>query len=215
MAVKYNVNVIAGSHFVVEEGTLYNIAYLFGRDGSIGKQYKLHITPSEKKWWGVTPGNKVEVFDTDCGKVAIQICCATSSSPRRPARRTEGGPNHLRPLQHRHPSRLSPCQACAQARCIENHLYVATSGCTGNLPFVENADIHYAQSGIYTPADIEFARDAIAAECNPNVETMIIHDLDVDLLRHHRESGSVQNWNDRRTDFYGALHRKRPGPLAV
>jgi predicted amidohydrolase len=79
---------------------------------------------------------------------------------------------------------------------------VAISGCTGNLPFVENADIHYAQSGIYTPADIEFARDAVAAECNPNVETMIIHDLDVDLLSHHRQAGSVQNWNDRRTDLY-------------
>lgn len=74
MAVRYDVNVIGGSQFVVEHDTLYNISYLFGRDGSIGKQYKIHITPSERKWWGVTPGDKVEVFDTDCGRVAIQIC---------------------------------------------------------------------------------------------------------------------------------------------
>ena len=74
MAVKYDVNVIGGSHFVVEEGVLYNISYLFRRDGTLGKQYKIHITPSEKKWWGVSPGEKVEVFETDCGTIAILVC---------------------------------------------------------------------------------------------------------------------------------------------
>jgi len=65
LAVKYNVNVIGGSHFTVEDGKLYNIAYLFRRDGTLGKQYKLHITPIERKWWGVQGGKHVEVFDTD------------------------------------------------------------------------------------------------------------------------------------------------------
>ncbi len=74
MAVRYDVNVIGGSQFVIEHDTLYNVSYLFQRDGAIGKQYKIHITPSERKWWGVNPGNRVEVFDTDCGRVAIQIC---------------------------------------------------------------------------------------------------------------------------------------------
>ena len=74
MAVKYNVNVIGGSQFVVENEILYNISYLFRRDGTLGKQYKIHITPSERKWWGVSPGDVVNVFDTDCGKIAILIC---------------------------------------------------------------------------------------------------------------------------------------------
>ena len=74
MSVKYDINVIGGSHFVIEQDTLYNVAFLFQRNGSINKQYKLHITPSEKKWWGVTGGNKLEVFDTDCGRIGIQIC---------------------------------------------------------------------------------------------------------------------------------------------
>jgi predicted amidohydrolase len=73
MAVKYNVNIIGGSTFAIEEGSLYNIAYLFRRNGTLGKQYKLHITPSERKWWGVKPGSTVEVFDTDRGKVSILI----------------------------------------------------------------------------------------------------------------------------------------------
>ena len=61
-------------------------------------------------------------------------------------------------------------------------------------------------SAIYTPADAEFARDAIAAECNPNIETLIIHDVDTELLRRHKSSGSVQNWNDRRRDVYKVVY---------
>ncbi len=74
LSVKYNVNVIPGTHFVIENDKLYNVAYLFGRNGTIGKQYKLHITPSERRWWGVEPGTRLEIHDTDCGKVAICIC---------------------------------------------------------------------------------------------------------------------------------------------
>ncbi|MEZ6048880.1 MAG: GNAT family N-acetyltransferase [Planctomycetaceae bacterium] len=202
MAVKYDINVIGGSQFVIEHDKLYNISYLFKRDGSIGKQYKIHITPSERKWWGVVPGDRVEVFDTDCGVIAIQICYDIEFPELTRIAAQKGAQIIFVPFNTDTRHGYLRVRHCAQARCIENHLYVAISGCTGNLPFVENADIHYAQSGIFTPADAEFARDAVAAECNPNVETVIIHDLDFEQLRRHKESGSVQNWNDRRRDLY-------------
>jgi predicted amidohydrolase/ribosomal protein S18 acetylase RimI-like enzyme len=208
MAVRYDVNVIGGSQFVVEHDTLYNISYLFGRDGSIGKQYKIHITPSERKWWGVTPGDKVEVFDTDCGRVAIQICYDIEFPELTRIAAHKGAQVIFVPFNTDTRHGYLRVRYCAQARCVENHLSVAIAGCTGNLPFVENADIHYAQSGIFTPADAEFARDAIAAECNPNVETVIIHDVDLEQLRHHREAGSVQNWNDRRRDLYQVTYEE-------
>ena len=91
---------------------------------------------------------------------------------------------------------------CAHARCIENHCYVVVAGATGNLPSVDAADIHYAQSGIYTPSDIAFDRDGVAAECTPNVEMVVIHDLDLNQLAHHKQFGTTRNWLDRRTDLY-------------
>ena len=97
---------------------------------------------------------------------------------------------------------------CALARCVENHIYVAVSGCTGNLPFVENSDLHYAQCAVFTPADAEFSRDAIGAESQANIETMIIHDVDVELLRRHKRQGDVQNWNDRRRDLYKIVYQE-------
>jgi predicted amidohydrolase len=208
MAVKYDLNVIGGSQFVVEHDMLYNTAYLFGRDGSIGKQYKIHITPSERRWWGVNAGNRVEVFDTDCGPVAIQICYDIEFPELTRIAAQKGAQIIFVPYNTDTRHGYLRVRHCALARCVENHLYVAISGCTGNLPFVENADIHYAQSGIFTPADAEFARDAVAAECNPNVETVIIHDLDFEQLRRHRETGTVQNWNDRRRDLYRIVYQE-------
>lgn len=207
-AVKYNVNVIAGSQFVVEDNTLYNVAFLHHRDGGIDKQYKLHITPSERRWWGVTGGDRLDVFDTDCGKISIQICYDIEFPELSRIAAAQGAELIFVPYNTDTRHGYLRVRHCAQARCVENHCYVAISGCTGNLPFVENADIHYAQSGIFTPADIAFARDAVAAECNPNVETVIIHDVDLEMLRYHREEGSVQNWKDRRTDMYAVKYRK-------
>ncbi len=163
---------------------------------------------AKERWWGVSPGDRVEVFDTDCGVIGIQICYDIEFPELSRIASQKGAQIVFVPFNTDTRHGYLRVRNCAQARCVENHLYVAISGCTGNLPFVENADIHYAQSGIFTPADAEFARDAVAAECNPNVETVIIHDLDFEQLRRHRESGTVQNWNDRRLDLYRVVYQE-------
>lgn len=208
LAVKYDVNIVGGSQFTVEDGYLYNVAYLFRRDGTLGKQEKIHITPSERKWWGVTPGRKVNVFDTDCGAIAILICYDIEFPELVRIAAQKGAGIIFVPFNTDTRQGYLRVRHCALARCVENHVFVAVAGSTGNLPFVENSDIHYAQSAIFTPADAEFARDAIAAECNANIETMIIHDVDVEQLRRHRDGGSVQNWNDRRRDLYKIVYRE-------
>ncbi len=215
LAVKHDTNIIGGSQFVVEDDLLYNVAYLFRRDGSIGKQYKIHITPSERRWWGVTGGNALEVLDTDCGPVSIQICY-DSEFPELSRMAVDRGANIIFvPYNTDTRNGHLRVRTCAHARCIENHVYVAISGCTGNLPFVDNADIHYAQSAIFTPCDVMFAREGIGAEANANVETVVMHDVDLEMLRRHRQSGSVQNWNDRRIDLYRVHYRYGESEYAV
>lgn len=202
LAVSYHVNIIGGSNFAIEDDKLYNIAYLFRRDGTIGRQYKIHITPAEWRWWGVTGGNKVEVFDTDCGRIAIFICYDIEFPEIVRIAAKKGAQILFVPFNTDERYGYLRVRNCAMARCIENHVYTVLSGCTGNLPQVKNADIHYAQSGIYTPADIPFSPDAIAAECTPNIETIVMKDLDIELLRRHRYQGTTQNWRDRRRDLY-------------
>lgn len=210
MAIRYNVNIIGGSQFTVEEDLLYNVSYLFRRNGELGRQYKIHATPNEKKWWGVSQGSKVQVFETDRGKIAILICYDIEFPELARIAVAKGANIIFCPFNTDERYGYLRVKHCAQARAIENQVYVATSGCTGNLPFVENADVHYAVSGIFTPSDFPFARDAVASESTPNIETMIIHDVDVELLRRHRLSGTVRTWNDRRTDLYKVVF-KDPG----
>jgi predicted amidohydrolase len=202
MAIKYNVNVIAGTHLTAENGGLYNVAHLFHRDGRLDRQYKLHITPSEARWWGVSPGNEIRVFDTDRGKVGITICYDVEFPEVARVMKARGAEVLFVPYNTDIRSGHRRVRACCQARTVENHVYVVTSGATGNLPQVEGADIHYAQSAILTPNDIAFARDGIAAEATPNIETMLVHDLDLALLRKTEATGTVRPWPDRRTDLY-------------
>ena len=202
LAVRYNINIIGGSHFTVEEDDLYNISYLFRRDGTIGKQYKLHITPSERRWWGVKPGDKIEVFETDKGKISIQICYDVEFPEVTRLAVEKGAQIVFVPFSTDERYAYLRVRYCAQARAIENHVFVVIAGCVGNLPSVENVDIHYAQSAIFTPSDIPFTRDAIQSESTPNIETVIVDDVDLELLKTHRQTGSVLNWLDRRTDLY-------------
>lgn len=202
LAIKYDINIIGGSLFTLEEGHLYNVAYLFKRNGGIGKQYKLHITRNERHWWGVEPGNKIEVFDTDKGKISIQISDDVVFPEVSRIAVEKGAQIIFVPFCTDDRYGYLRVRYCAQARCIENHVYAAIAGTVGNLPSVDNMDVQYAQSGIYTPSDIPFTRDAIGVECTPNVETVISDDLDLELLKPHRQTGNVLNWRNRRTDLY-------------
>ncbi len=202
LAVKYNVNIVGGSHFTVEDDNLYNISYLFRRDGTIGKQYKLHITPNERRWWGVKPGNSLEIFETDRGLISIQICYDVEFPELSRIAVEKGAQMIFVPFCTDERNAYLRVRYCAQARCIENHVYVAIAGGVGNLPSVENLDVHYAQSAIFTPSDIPFSRDAIQSEATPNTEMVIVDDVDLELLKRHRQSGNVLNWLDRRKDLY-------------
>jgi predicted amidohydrolase len=70
-------------------------------------------------------------------------------------------------------------------------------------------DIQYAQSCILTPCDFPFARDGIAADTTPNVETVAFADLRLEALREARNEGTVQNLKDRRHDLYTTVWRER------
>jgi predicted amidohydrolase len=99
---------------------------------------------------------------------------------------------------------------CARARAIENECYVAITGSVGNLPKVENMDIQYAQSVVFTPCDFSFPANGIKAEATPNTEMILVADVDLDLLRELHTYGAVRNLKDRRLDLY-SLYLKDKG----
>ena len=69
-------------------------------------------------------------------------------------------------------------------------------------------DIQYAQSAIFAPSDFEFARDGIVGETEPNVEMVLIGDVDLEILRRQRQDGTVKQLKDRRHDIYSVNYKK-------
>jgi predicted amidohydrolase len=69
-------------------------------------------------------------------------------------------------------------------------------------------DIQYAQSAIFTPSDFSFPRDGIMAECTPNIEMVMVGDLDLELLKRSRKTGTVTLLKNRRIDLYELIEKK-------
>lgn len=210
-AVSYNVNIIGGSMPILKEEKLYNISYLCRRDGSWEYYEKIQPTPSEIDAWGMSGGDRVKVFDTDCGKIGILICYDIEFPELGRLFAEEGAKIIFVPFLTDTQNGYFRVRRCAQARAIENECYVAIAGAVGNLPRVNNMDINYAQSAIFTPADFAFPTNAIKAEATPNNEMTLIADLDMNLLKELNAFGSVRNLNDRRTDLYEVKLKKKRG----
>ncbi|MDY6830058.1 MAG: bifunctional GNAT family N-acetyltransferase/carbon-nitrogen hydrolase family protein [Pseudomonadota bacterium] len=203
LAVSYNINVIAGSMPVYQpEGHLYNVSYLCRRDGTIDHQQKLHITPDERAYWGMRGGDRLRVFDTDAGRIAVLICYDVEFPELSRILSEQGVQILFVPYWTDTRTGYLRVRHCAQARAIENECYVVVTGSVGNLPRVENMDVQYSQSAVFTPSDFAFDRDAIAAEATPNTEMTLVVDLDLTKLADLRDAGSVRNYKDRRRDLY-------------
>jgi predicted amidohydrolase/GNAT superfamily N-acetyltransferase len=207
LSISYNINIICGSMPEVVDGKLYNAGYLCKRDGSTERYVKLHVTPDEAKVWGLQGGSELKVFDTDCGKIGILICYDSEFPELSRLLADEGMDILFVPFLTDTQNGFSRVRLCAQARAIENECYVAIAGSVGNLPKVENMDMQYAQSMVFTPCDFAFPATGIKAEATPNTEMILIADVDIDLLRQLNQFGAVRNLRDRRKDLF-ELKRK-------
>ena len=177
---------------------VYNECHFFGPDGRHGVQAKLHMTRFEKDVWKVSPRKGLHLFDTEFGRVAVAICYDVEfpEVARAAARQdavllvvasyTDDRQGFLR------------VRYCAQARAIENQMFVVHAATVGSLPMVPAVSLNYGQASILTPSDFPFARDGILAEGIPNQESMVIGELNLNVLRSSRSRGTVLPLRDSR-----------------
>ena len=202
LASRYGVYIIGGSHPIEEDGKLYNKCMIFDPEGRYLAQPKLHITPSEKRYWGISGGHELVILPTPKAKIAVQICYDVEFPDATRYLADQGVEILFVPYCTDDRNGMLRVRYCAQARAIENQIFVATAGIIGNLPSVPAMDIHYGQAAVFTPADFEFARDGIQAIADSNVETLLITDVDTGDLYRSRAAGSVTPRLDRRNDLF-------------
>ncbi|WP_062049368.1 carbon-nitrogen family hydrolase [Bacillus sp. JCM 19034] len=148
LAKKHNVNIIAGSIVVKEEGEFFNRALVYNRQGENVYHYdKIHLVPMLKEDEYLTGGKKrANVFELDGHKMAVIICYDLRFPELARAVALEGA--ELLVVVAEWPlAREQHWNTLLKARAIENQLFVVSSNRVGTYDGVEFA----GQSQIINP----------------------------------------------------------------
>ena len=193
LAKQHGLYIVAGTIPVVGDGPdrIYNECSFFSPTGTLGIQGKLHMTRFEKEEWKVLPREKFIVFETNFGRVAITICYDVEFPEIARAAGREGAHILVVPSCTDDRQGFLRVRYCAQARAVENQMYVVQSSTVGSLPMVPAVSLNYGQASILTPSDFSFSRDGILAEGIPNQESMVIGDVNLTTILQGRSHGTV------------------------
>lgn len=201
LAARWGVHIIGGTHPTIVDGRLLNRAYLFTPEGKVLTQDKIHLTRWEKEKWQGDQGHHLRVFDTPYGRISILICYDIEFPELSRKVCEQGADIIFVPSCTDDKQGFWRVRYCCHARAIENQVYVAVTGTVGNLA-VEGLGQHFGQAAIITPSDFPFARDGIAAEGVPNMEQIVIADVDLGKLVSNRINGTTIPLYDKRIDVY-------------
>ncbi len=185
--------VAAGTLPVMDDGDdrVFNHCLVFNPAGEHAWQGKLHLTRWEAEEWLISPRERLRIFETSFGRIAVAICYDVEFPELARAAAREGCVILLVPSCTDERQGYLRVRYCAQARAIENQIYVVLASTVGSIPMIPAVSLNYGQSAILTPSDFSFARDGILAEGNPNQEMMVIGDLNLETIRESRERGTV------------------------
>ena len=198
LAKKNRIHIVAGSILTKgnSDDTVYNDCYFFSPSGKYGVQGKLHMTRFEREDWKVSARSKLRLFETEFGKVAIAICYDVEFPEIARAAARQGAHVLMVPSCTDDRQGYLRVRYCAQARSIENHMYVVLAHTVGSLPMVPAVSLNYGQAAILTPSDFAFSRDGILAEGNINTEMIVIGELNLKTIEDQRSSGTVLPLHD-------------------
>ncbi len=190
---RFGVYIVGGTIPVIDDGAenVYNECFFFGPSGTCGSQGKLHMTRFEKEEWKISPRTQMRVFETNFGRIAVAICYDVEFPElARAAARQEA---HILVVPSCTDDRQGYLRVryCAQARAIENQMYVIHSCTVGSLPMVPAVSLNYGLASILTPSDFPFSRDGILAEGNANQEMMVVGELNLKTILDTRSNGTV------------------------
>lgn len=193
--------ILGGTHLVPEGGRLYNTAHLFTPAGAVFTQRKLHLTPYEVNPWTLAPGESLQVFDTELGRLAVLVCYDIEFPEAARAVADAGADVILCPSATDDRAGFWRVRYSCHARAIENQVYVVQAALVGGLPNVRYLEQSYGRAGLISPCDTPFARDGIIADGEWNQHLVVSGVADLDLLAEVRAAGSVTPRLSRRPEY--------------
>jgi predicted amidohydrolase len=159
---------------------IYNAAPLIGANGVIGVARKLYLVhllaPTSGKLYAedlfFKPGQRIAIFDTEFGRIGIQICLDNRHPEIAQAQAAAGCWLKLRPAAVPARGNVDGTSALDLARGIENQmcdLYVNLAGKQGGIPYKGGTSVIMGAKGVVARASVgEDAREeALEYEVTP------------------------------------------------
>jgi predicted amidohydrolase len=180
----------------MESGQYRNRAYVFMPDGRVEYQDKLMMTRFENEQWLIHSGEELKCFDTEYGRIAINVCYDIEF-PMLARKQLEAGANLiLVPSCTDTLAGFNRVKIGCQARALENQCFVVQSPTVGNAPWSEAVDVNIGAAAIYTPVDRGFPDNGILVMGELNASQWVIAEISLDEIATVRAQGQVFNYRD-------------------
>lgn len=131
LARENDIYIVAGM-VEADQDTLYNTSILVGPEGFIGKYRKVVPTLAESNEITLAPGENYPVFETEIGRIGMMICYDIYFPGVARQLSRNGAQIVALPIAGGHP-------ILAQARAIENQVYLVTSSYSQRVPWIKTA----------------------------------------------------------------------------
>ncbi|WP_423181255.1 nitrilase-related carbon-nitrogen hydrolase [Arthrobacter sp. NyZ413] len=193
------------------DGSFRNTAYLFHPDGRVDAQDKLHLTPPERAM-GITPGDRVSLFNVNGFRVALQICADIEFPEVSRELALEGAELILAPSLTWNSRGSNRVRYGAHARAMEDQLYVAVAPLVGSNGFPVGSPLHCTGFAmIATPLDRTFGVNdgVLAAHQDNREEGFILAELDTALVAASRSTPEPPGLKYIRPELYRQIRADR------
>ncbi len=189
LATTYTKTIALGSIAEIDNGLLYNTAYVFGPTGSILTKYrKIHLFTLTGEDTHFAPGNEIVTFDVDGFKIGCAICYDLRFPELFRILRIKGADAVIIPANWPKP-RVEHWLALGKVRAIENQMYSIGLNRVGT----DDESVFTGSSFIFSPRGesiLEIGDTTGYFEC----------DLHKDLVQSSRTR--LDSFRDRKPDIY-------------
>ncbi len=193
LAQKFGITVLGGTRpHALDDGRVVNRASIYLPDGQSGHQDKIMMTRFERESWDIKGGTELRVFRTPLGMLGISTCYDIEFPMIARAQAAAGAQVILCPsctdsLQGYHRVRIG-----AQARALENQIFVVQAPTVGMAPWSPALDENYGAAGVFVPPDGDSPDDGIVAIGAEGQGAWVIADVDLSRVHRWRSAGAVR-----------------------
>lgn len=206
LAIQHDVHILGASRpLALDDGRIVNRSRLFAPNGRSGFQDKIVMTRFEREQWGISGGDRLRVFRTALGMIGVSICYDIEFPLIARAQVEAGACLVLTPSCTDSMQGYWRVRIGAQARALENQIYVAQAPTVGMAPWSPAVDENCGMAGLYGPPVLDCPDDGVLGLGENGASGWTFGAVDCARVDQWRETGAVRPFAHWPEQYLGAL----------